>query len=73
MVGEVRNWVALDQLNGLLYRKGFTLRGMGDNVEIWVASERRTLLGFTATGTDFLDGDCRNGPRRRLPTRRSRT
>jgi hypothetical protein len=63
VVGEVRNWVGLDDQFGLLYRKGFTFRGMGNNVEIWVASERRTLLGFTATGTDFLDGDCRNGVR----------
>jgi hypothetical protein len=63
VLGEVRNWVGLDDFNGLLYRKGFTFRGMGEHVEIWVASERRTLLGFTATGTDFLDGDCRNGPR----------
>jgi hypothetical protein len=63
VIGEVRNWVGLDDHFGLLYRKGFTFRGMGDNVEIWVASERRTLLGFTASGTDFLDGDCRNGVR----------
>jgi hypothetical protein len=54
VVGEVRNWVALDDRFGALYRKGFTFRGMGNNVEIWVASERRTLFGFTATATDFL-------------------
>lgn len=63
VLGEVRNWLGLDDNFGLLYRKGFTLRGMGENVEVWVASERRTLLGFTASGTDFLDGDCRNGDR----------
>jgi Immune inhibitor A peptidase M6 len=61
--GEVRNWVGLDDFFGALYRKQYTFRGMGDKVEIWVASERRTLFGFTATATDFLDGDCRNGVR----------
>jgi hypothetical protein len=63
VVGEVRNWISLDDHFGALYRKGFTLRGIGDHVEIWVASERRTLFGFTSTATDFLDGDCRNGVR----------
>jgi hypothetical protein len=66
VIGEIRNWVGLDDFNGLLYRKGFTFRGMGEHVEIWVASERRTLLGFTATATDFLDGDCRNGVRTQI-------
>jgi hypothetical protein len=63
VVGETRNWVSLDNQFGVLYRKTYTLRGIGENSEIWVASERRTLFGFTASGTDFLDGDCRNGPR----------
>src|SRR5688500_13083482 len=45
--GEVRNWIALDDSVGF-YRKGFTFRGMGDKVEVWVASERRTLLGVTS-------------------------
>lgn len=61
--GEVRDWVGVDFAFRVFYRKGYTFRGLGDHVEIWVASERRTLFGFTATGTDFLDGDCRNGPR----------
>jgi hypothetical protein len=51
VIGEVRNWVGLDDQFGALYRKGYTFRGMGEHVEIWVASERRTLFGFTATGT----------------------
>jgi hypothetical protein len=61
--GEVRNWVALDNSLGALYRKGYTFRGMGENVEIWVASERRTFGGVTSSATDFQDGDCRNGVR----------
>ena len=63
--GEVRNWIALDDAIGF-YRKGFTFRGMGDKVEVWVASERRTLGGITSSGTDFQDGDCRNGARTQI-------
>lgn len=62
-VGEVRNWLALDDTLGGFYRKGFTLRGIGAHVEIWVASERRSVGGVFSSGTDFPDGDCRNGPR----------
>jgi len=62
-IGEVRNWLALDDTLGGFYRKGFTLRGIGAHVEIWVASERRTVGGVTSSGTDFQDGDCRNGVR----------
>ena len=64
VIGETRNWVGLDNVAGFLYRKTYTLRGMGDNVEIWVASEQnRTFNGITTSGTDFRAGDCRNGVR----------
>jgi immune inhibitor InhA-like protein len=63
--GEVRNWVALDDALGF-YRKQFTFRGMGDKIEVWVASERRTFGGITSTATDFQDGDCRNGVRTQI-------
>jgi hypothetical protein len=66
VIGEVRNWVGLDDVVGAFYRKGYTLRGMGDHVEIWVASERRTFAGITSTATDFQDGDCRNGVRTQI-------
>jgi hypothetical protein len=66
VVGEERDWIALDNQFGVFYRKTFQLRGIGENVEIWVASERRTLFGFTASATDFLDGDCRNGVRTQI-------
>jgi Immune inhibitor A peptidase M6 len=61
--GEVRNWVALDGVTGQLYRKGFTFRGVGDKVEVWVASETRTFRGVTSVATRFPEGDCRNGAR----------
>ena len=62
-LGEERVWFALDDTFGF-YRKRFTLRGKRDNIEVWVASPvARTLPGGTATGLDFLPGDCRNGIR----------
>ena len=66
VLGEIRNWVGLDDVVGAFYRKGYTFRGMGDNVEIWVASERRTFAGITSSATDFQDGDCRNGVRTQI-------
>ncbi|HEU4942284.1 MAG TPA: hypothetical protein VFT18_03405 [Gaiellaceae bacterium] len=63
VVGETRNWVGLDDVNGAFYRKTYTLRGMGDNIEVWVASEDRTFAGVRSVGTDFQPGDCRNGAR----------
>jgi hypothetical protein len=66
VVGEVRNWVGLDDVVGALYRKQYTLRGIGEHIEVWVASERRTFAGITSTATDFQDGDCRNGVRTQI-------
>jgi Immune inhibitor A-like, MAM domain len=71
VVGEERNWVALDDTFGFFYRKGYTLRGIGNNIEVWVASElNRRAPASTAlpqigqsSGINFLDGDCRNGVR----------
>ncbi|WCB95712.1 hypothetical protein DSM104299_04461 [Baekduia alba] len=48
-VGTVRSWIALDDYNGILYRKDYTLRGVGDHIEVWVAND----LSFPA-------GDCRS-------------
>jgi len=64
VVGETRNWVGLDDVFGVFYRKTYTLRGIGNNVEVWVASEQnRVVGGVTASGIDFQNGDCRNGVR----------
>jgi Immune inhibitor A peptidase M6 len=62
-VGEVRTWVALDNVNGFLYTKTYELRALGEHVEIWIATGTRTFLGVTSTDLDFQAGDCRNGPR----------
>ena len=37
------------RLQGTLYRKDYTLRGVGDHIEVWVAND-----------TSFPAGDCRN-------------
>jgi len=47
-VGTVRQWLASDDLSGY-YRKDYTLRGVGNHIEVWVAND----LAFPA-------GDCRN-------------
>jgi Immune inhibitor A peptidase M6 len=47
-VGTVRSLIALDDFNGILYRKDYTLRGVGDKIEVWVAND-----------TAFPAGDCR--------------
>ncbi|GAA6525566.1 peptidase M6 [Intrasporangium sp. DVR] len=48
-VGSVRTWLALDDYRGRIYLKNYTLRGVGDNIEVWVANDRA-----------FPAGDCRN-------------
>ena len=47
-VGTVRQWLGLDDFNGTLYRKDYTLRGVGNKIEVWVAND-----------TAFPAGDCR--------------
>jgi Immune inhibitor A peptidase M6 len=47
-VGTVRQWIALDDAQGILYRKDYTLRGVGQKIEVWVAND-----------TAFPAGDCR--------------
>lgn len=47
-VGTVREWIALDDYNGTLYYKEYTLRGVGEHIEVWVANDLA-----------FPEGDCR--------------
>jgi hypothetical protein len=47
-VGTVRQWLGFDDVDGSLYRKDYTLRGVGEHIEVWVAAD----LAFPA-------GDCR--------------
>ena len=55
-VGTKRMWPALDQVKQTVYVKEFTLRGVGDNIEVWVASGAGP---DNVVGTDFPAGDCR--------------
>lgn len=48
-VGSTRTWLALDDELGRIYLKNYTLRGVGNHVEVWVANDRA-----------FPEGDCRN-------------
>jgi hypothetical protein len=68
--GEIRRWQAIDFEFGFRYGKNFQFRGGGEHVEVWVAAEvnQNAPVAFappvgTSSGTNFLDGDCRNGPR----------
>jgi hypothetical protein len=55
-VGTKRMWLSLDQVKGVVYTKEYTLRGVGKNIEVWVA----TGAGPDGVmGTDFPKGDCR--------------
>lgn len=47
-VGDTKTWLALDDLNGI-YLKRYTLRGIGQHIQVWVADDRA-----------FPEGDCRN-------------
>jgi Immune inhibitor A-like, MAM domain len=48
-VGAVRTWLALDDFNNSIYLKNYTLRGVGDHIEVWVANNLA-----------FPGNDCRN-------------
>jgi Immune inhibitor A-like, MAM domain len=58
-VGDEKLWLAADFISGELYLKEYTLRGVGSNSEVWVASDSDDV----STDTDFPAGDCRNGVR----------
>ena len=37
-VGSVRTWLGLDDFKNSIYLKNYTLRGVGDHIEVWVAN-----------------------------------
>ena len=55
-VGDERMWFATDDVLGTIYLKNYTLRAIGDHIEVWVASDSDEV----STGTQFPAGDCRN-------------
>ena len=48
-VGDNKTWLALNDATGGIYAKTYTLRGLGDHIQVWVADDR-----------EFPAGDCRN-------------
>lgn len=48
-VGDTKTWLALNDYTGQIYVKAYTLRGIGEHIQVWVANN-----------TTFPDGDCRN-------------
>ncbi len=61
-VGDEKFWLAVDFIEGSVYLKAYTLRGVGNNAEVWVASDSDDV----SSDTDFPDGDCRNGSRTQI-------
>ncbi len=58
-VGTKLLWPAIDGTNPSflgIYLKQYELRGVGDHIEVWVASG----VDATSVGTAFPEGDCRN-------------
>jgi hypothetical protein len=48
-VGDTKTFLGYNDVTGGYYVKTYTLRGIGDHIEVWVADDRA-----------FPDGDCRN-------------
>lgn len=63
-VGTTLPLLALDDLNGILLVKNYTLRGVGTHAEVWVASDEDDV----SSGLDFPEGDCRNDGVRNVVT-----
>ena len=61
-IGDEKLWLALDDTTGELYVKLYTLRGVGQHAEVWVASDQDEV----SSGTRFPAGDCRNGIRTKI-------
>jgi hypothetical protein len=57
-LGTVRVMPVLDDAVGTYSLAGFTLRGIGRHIEVWV--QQGTAPGFPTGTTDFPAGDCRN-------------
>src|SRR5262245_4865009 len=55
-VGTAIPLLTYDDANGILDVKNFTLRGVGDHAEIWVASDNDGI----SSNLNFPTGDCRN-------------
>jgi|GEM_PF-922166 len=62
-VGDEQAWLSLNDYTGQIYPKLYTLRGLGDNIEVWVANNTafpagdcRTTLGLTEITDEQVNG-----------------
>ncbi|MGH2484117.1 MAG: peptidase M6 [Candidatus Limnocylindria bacterium] len=73
-VGDSRIWLGLDDARGVINLKFYTLRGVGQKVEVWVANNLNfpnpaMLNPLTPDPTDFFTyNDCRNDGVRNVVT-----
>ena len=67
-VGDTRDWLAADDIEGELYLKRYKLRGIGKHIEVWVAHDHDTI----SKNLGFQYGDCRNGKRTRITDKQVR-
>lgn len=58
-IGDTKDFLTIDFVGGFYFFKTFRLRGLGDHIEVWVASSDDDV----SSGLDFQPGDCRNGAR----------
>lgn len=61
-VGDVKTWPSWTTFGpadffGSIYLKDYTLRGVSEHLEVWVASGSDGI----SSGLDYPSGDCRNG------------
>ena len=54
-------WLGLDDYNGTLYRKSYTLQGVGDKIEVWVADDTSRSRPATAAARASTDDHPRPG------------
>jgi hypothetical protein len=59
VVGDQRTWAGLDDAKGYAYPKAYTMRGIGEHIEVWVASGTDDV----SSGLRFPGDDCRNDER----------
>ncbi len=54
--------MAVDDVEGVLYAKRYTLRGVGDKIEVWVASDTDEVSSGTRFPTDAAATPSRAAP-----------
>jgi Immune inhibitor A-like, MAM domain len=59
VIGDRRLWPALDSVKNVQYLKYYTLRALGTNIEVWVASDQDAI----SKNLEYPAGDCRNDDR----------